>query len=135
MTDPTLVSITPELYESLSLLVEDARVQLPEELRRAIAESLEQYLPDIGEVGQDNTADRGLTDHEEKSSTLKEKPGDEPSSGNGNVDKAEATTIESTAYIPHSILLNLSQWTRHPKTSRTLHRLGIGRSCQSMNWT
>jgi hypothetical protein len=99
MPDPTLVSITPDLRESLSLIQEN-RFQLSEELRRVIAESLSKYAKVENEVV-------------EKSTELE-------------LD----STQDSDIYIPYPTLLELSRWTRLPKTTRALARAGIGKSAQ-----
>jgi hypothetical protein len=129
MTDPTLLSITPDMYESLILLVEDTRIQLPQELQRVIAESLEQYLPEPqGE--QDNQAEPLRT--QEEAPGIENKSEDEPSSDDRPAEQTERPSTEAKAYIPHSVLLSLSQWTRLPKSSRTLHRLAIGEFLASL---
>lgn len=54
MSDSTLVSITPDLKESLELIQSD-RFQLPKEIRRRIAESLSEYAKIREEIGKEST--------------------------------------------------------------------------------
>lgn len=125
MSSPTLLSITADLHESLSLLVDDSRIQLPEELQRLIVESLEQYLPESqDEQGHRTNATAEV--NRGRPTDVEDKPSERSSSDDSLGREKEQPSTDSRAYIPHSVLLSLSQWTRLPKTSRTLHRLGIG---------
>jgi hypothetical protein len=125
MTAPTLLSITSDLYESLTLLVDDARIQLPEELQRVIVKSLEHYLPESQDE-QGHRTEPGSDVGQEEPTGGEEKPAGGSSSDASLAENKEQPSTESKAYVPHSVLLSVSQWTRLPKSSRTLHRLGIG---------
>lgn len=99
MSDSTLISLTPDLQESLELIQSD-RFQLPEEIRRRIAESLSKYAKIQEEIGKEST---------------------EP--------ELDATK-ETDVYIPYSTLLEISRWARLPKSSRALARAHIGKLTQ-----
>lgn len=124
MPDPTLISITPDLYESLELLVENARIQLPDELRHAITESLTRYQEVLIDEAEKPATDTG-------SDVVEENPSGQTQSHSSDTplqEHKEQPSSDPTAYIPHSVLLKLSQWTRLPKPSRAIHRIGIGTS-------
>jgi hypothetical protein len=99
MSEPTLVSVTPDLKESLSLIQEN-QFQLPEEIGRVIAECLSQYA---------NVENETVEQPSEPDLASLERP---------------------DIYIPYATLLELSRWTRLPKTTRALARAGIGKSAQ-----
>ena len=99
MSDATLISITPDLEESLKLLQSD-RFQLSDEVRRRISESLSEYAKLQSEIAMEAS------------------------------ESGHNTTQKGNVYIPYSTLLEITRWSRLPKSSRALARAQIGEFTQ-----